>query len=78
MKRLKSDFTVLDDEREEPETSISDPPSLDPSMSVPFPFREDGCSLVMTFRFTSSAFDDILASFSQGEWAVPINYFTAE
>ncbi|KZP14161.1 hypothetical protein FIBSPDRAFT_1048936 [Athelia psychrophila] len=27
--------------------------------------------------FTSSDFDDILASFSEGEWSVPVDYFTA-
>ncbi|KZP15556.1 hypothetical protein FIBSPDRAFT_81067 [Athelia psychrophila] len=27
--------------------------------------------------FTSSDFDDILASFSRGEWSVPVSYFTA-
>lgn len=58
---------------------ISDPPSVDYSMSVAniYEILIEAYWTRLTRRFTSSDFDDILASFSEGEWSVPVDYFTA-
>lgn len=67
----------LDGVREQSEALISDPPSVDYAMSVAYaPPGVDVFSLVMYLRFTASGFGGILASFSEGEWSDPVNYFT--
>ncbi|KZP15555.1 hypothetical protein FIBSPDRAFT_1048064 [Athelia psychrophila] len=69
-----------DDEREE---SWRNQHGGEPLIYVPDDARERSTTWtsdpppVDYSMFTSSDFDDILASFSQGEWPVPVEYFTA-
>lgn len=52
-------------------SALSDLPLIDYNMFVPMKYNFWTESLTLASRFTTSDFDDILASFSRGEWTIP-------